>query len=240
MFKSKIIDTFPAFEAFWEQVKDQSIDIQLGEWKSGYLAGWPELLEMQIRSYTEDGEDWRQVALERIVPFWQARLPSMRCAHEILMIVCDPVCQSAQKRLGYRQPLSFVLYVGVGCGAGWATTYENKAAILLGLENIAEEGWETEGVLRGLLAHEIGNLWHIEQRKRSGLEKGVGPWWQLYTEGLAQRCEREVSGEGSWHMASGKLGWLEWCQAEKQWLAEEYLRRVALGGRCASIFWFMV
>jgi hypothetical protein len=242
MSESGIIDTFPAFLAFWEKAQHLPLDAQIEGWASDYMAQWPELLEKQIHSYAEDGDDWRDVAKEHVAPFWAERLPSMRRAHEHLLRVCVPVYERAQATLGFAQPLTFVIYVGVGCGAGWATTYQDNAAILFGLENIAEEGWDDAAVLSGMIAHEIGHLWHFEQRAQAELTPGKRPWWDLYTEGMAQRCEHVVAGHESWHMAAKVAGWAQWCEQEKSWLAREFLRVVEAGDDIRPFFgsWFAI
>jgi hypothetical protein len=240
MCETDIIDTFPAFLSFWESARRESLDAQLDGWANTYLAPWPELLEKQKRDYSDEGYDWRQIAEERVIPFWAERLPLMTRAHENLLEVCTPVYKRARKALDFREELLFVVYVGIGCGAGWATTYQSKAAILLGLENIAEEGWEEADVLRGLVAHEIGHVWHFERRAQAGLAKRSGPWWDLYTEGVAQRCEHVTVGRDTWHMAAKHEDWLSWCRGEKQWLSNEFLRVVDAGGEARQFFgsWF--
>jgi len=242
MIKSHIVDTFPAFLSFWEKAQYLPLDAQIEGWASDYMAQWPELLEKQICSYAKDGDDWRTIARERVVPFWAERVPSMRHAHGNLLRVCTSVYERAQTILGYAQPLTFVIYVGIGCGAGWATPYQDNAAILFGLENIAEEGWDSAAVLRGLIAHEIGHLWHFEQRARAGLVPGKGPWWDLYTEGLAQRCEHVITGQENWHMAAQDADWAHWCEQQKSWLAREFLRVVEAGEDARPFFgsWFAI
>ena len=242
MSESKLIDTFPAFLAFWKTAQHLSLDAQIQGWASTYLAQWPELLEKQVQSYAEDGDDWQQMAREHVIPFWSERMPSMKRAHQNLLMVCRPAYKRANEVLGFQQALTFVIYVGIGLGAGWATTYQGNRAILFGLENIAEEGWDEAAVLKGLIGHEIGHLWHFDQRSKAGLMKGNGPWWQLYTEGLAQRCESVIAGEESWHMAAQSDTWLRWCRRQKGWLAGEFLRAVEVGGDIRVFFgsWFDV
>jgi hypothetical protein len=242
MFESNILDTFPSFLAFWKEAQDLSLDDQIEMWASVYMAQWPELLEKQIQSYSDGGYDWRRVAREKVIPFWEERMPSMKRAHHNLLRVCAPVHKRAHEALDYERALSFVIYVGIGCGAGWATTYQGNAAVLCGLENIAEEGWEGAAVLRGMIGHEIGHLWHFGQRAQVELPSGKGPWWDLYTEGLAQRCEQIIAGGESWHMAAQSKDWLSWCEQEKQWLAREFVRVVEEGGDIRVFFgsWFEV
>jgi len=182
------------------------------------------------------------MAREHVIPFWGERLPSMTRAHQNLLKVCRPAYKRAQDALGFQGPLTFIIYVGIGLGAGWATTYQGNRAVLFGLENIAEEGWDDAAVLNGLIGHEIGHLWHFDQRSVAGLPKGDGPWWQLYTEGLAQRCEFIIAGKESWHMAAQSEAWLRWCRRQKGWLAREFLRVVEEGGDIRVFFgsWFDV
>ena len=113
------------------------------------------------------------------------------------------------------------------CGAGRATCYSHSPAILLGLENIAEEGWIRSDALTGLVAHEMGHLVHYRWRGEYDLPGGSGPWWQLYEEGFAQRCEHVLCGEHAWHMPqeTDRNDWLDWCQENRGWLAAEFLRR---------------
>lgn len=120
-----------------------------------------------------------------------------------------------------------VIYVGLGCGAGWVNEYDGKPAILFGLENIAEEGWQRQETLEGLMAHELGHLIHFEWRKQADVPVEDTYWWQLYTEGFAQYCEGIILGKRSWHMQSdSKNQWQRWCQEHLNWLASKFLRRV--------------
>ncbi|GEM_PF-3574555 len=59
---SYLLDTFPAFLVFWEKAQHLPLDTQIEGWASDYMASWPELLEKQIHSYAEDGDDWRDIA----------------------------------------------------------------------------------------------------------------------------------------------------------------------------------
>ena len=95
-----IVDTFPAFLKFWEKVRGRSRDEQVEGWASTYLASWPELLKMQVQDYVRRGQDWRQIAGERVIAHWTERLPAMQRAHANLLQVCadfihssfDPTC----------------------------------------------------------------------------------------------------------------------------------------------------
>jgi hypothetical protein len=234
----KVIDTFPAFLAYWDAFRSEPVDVQVEAWATDYMARWPELLEKQVANYASEDADWRQVARERVFPFLNERLPAMRMAHENLLGGCGNVFAEAQRALGFELDVVFVIYVGVGCGAGWGTRFQDSPAVLFGLENIAECGWSRPPSITGLVAHEIGHLVHYDWRARHDLAIESGPWWQLYEEGFAQRCEHVFLGQDSWHMVSDVYGqdWLAWCQEQKEWLAAEFLRRVAQGESVRPFF----
>ena len=88
---------------------------------------------MQQEDYASQNEDWRKIARERVVPFLGPRLPAMEAAHKLLPAICSDVYVRAQEVLGFDSDVVFVIYVGIGCGAGWVTTYQNAPAVLFGL-----------------------------------------------------------------------------------------------------------
>jgi hypothetical protein len=223
----RLLDTFSEYLAFWSRVESLSDEEQVAAWADDYMAGCPELLAKQLECYRSEGYDWREIARDRVFPHLAERLPEMRRAHDNLLAVCLPTIERAREILGYTDTLTLVVYVGIGCGAGWATEYANAPAILLGLENIAECGWTDRPSLAGLVAHEVGHLVHEAMRADAGLRPSSGPFWQLYSEGFAQRCEHLTLGGETWHESKGlnPPGWLEWCCEHTAWLAAEFLRR---------------
>jgi hypothetical protein len=232
----QVIDAFSAFLEFWPSVRYKAVDEQVDAWASTYMARWPELLAKQKSCYEEDGEDWRQVAREMVFPHLSDRLPGMEAAHGHLVALCEPVYARAQESLRFRSDMVAVIYAGIGCGAGWVTTYQGTPAILFGLENAAEEGWTGREVLTGLVAHEIGHVAHHWWRQQQGVPNGSGPWWQLYSEGFAQRCEHLILEGDSWHMARRMAGWQDWCQANEGWLAAEFLQTADSGESLRPFF----
>jgi len=222
-----LIDTFPEFLTYWKKAQDQSMAVQVESWAEQYMNHWPELRQKQIDCYTEDGEDWRAIAREHIFPFLSVNLPAMAIAHDNFGTVTETIYHRCRQFLDFNGDIVCILYVGIGCGAGWATRYEGKPAILFGLENIAAEKWQDQETLSGLMAHELGHLAHFHWRDQAGLTHNENPWWQLYTEGFAQWCEHLIMGKDSWHMktAVGEQ-WQVWGQDNLSWLAAEFLRRV--------------
>jgi len=227
---SRLIDTFPAFLEYWHEASHKSLDDQIEGWAKGYMFHWPELLAKQIEDYAGQNLDWRQIAREKIFPFLAERLPAMQEAHGNLLDLCGPIYSKAQNTLDLDTSATFVIYVGIGCGAGWMTSFYGSLAILFGLENIAECSWSNTENITGLIAHEIGHLvqhnWRMQHKKKIG----SGPWWQLYEEGFAQDCERQILNMDTMHQENqSNIGWLQWCQEHKGWLAAEFLRTVDSG-----------
>ena len=231
-----VIDAFPAFMELWPAIRHKSIDGQIDAWAGSYMARWPELLAKQQECYAEDGEDWRQIAHDIVFPHLAERLAGMEEAHRNLVTLIEPVYARAQRVIGFDSDMVAVIYAGIGCGAGWVTTFQEMPAILFGLENAAEEGWTGHQVLTGLVAHEIGHVAHHHWRQQQGLSNGSGPWWQLYAEGLAGRCEHRILDKESWHMAHQVEGWQDWCRANGAWLAAQYLRAVDAGESLRPFF----
>lgn len=224
----KIIDTFPQFLELWPSLSNLETEQMIDGWDRQYISNWPDLRQMQIEDYMTEGFDWRQIAREKVFPYLHGRLPAMIVAHDSLLDSCVDLFHRAQARLGFETDIIMVIYVGIGCGAGWVTTYRNNQAILFGLENIAECGYESPPIIDGLIAHEIGHVAHFHQRSINNLPLGTGPWWQLYSEGFAQRCEHLTLGYDLWHMKVSNQGqnWLTWCRRNKASLAAEFIDRV--------------
>lgn len=240
MEKLEIVDTFPAFMDFWERYQNLALDMQIEQWARIYLSPWPDLLAMQVDDYREQGIDWREIAREKIFPNFQERLPVMESARNNLLAVGETVYQRARAALGVSTPAVFVIHVGVGCGAGWVTRFRGMPAILFGLENIAECGWQESDAITGLVAHEMGHLAHAAWREGHKKSIGSGSWWQLYEEGFAQYCEGLALGGQSWHQGQSDAEWLGWCQDNLGWLAAEFLRMVDQGESIRPFFgsWF--
>ena len=175
-------------------------------------------------------------------PFLRDRLPAINEARTGLLDLCAPVYSKARKALVYNLDITFVLYVGIGCGAGWGTSFQSMPAVLFGLEMIAECGWSRPATIAGLIAHEIGHLVHKHWREKHGKTSGSGPWWDLYSEGFAQRCEHIVHGKETWHESVGinDPDWVDWCRKHKAWLAAEFIRTVREGRSVRPFFgsWF--
>lgn len=223
----EILDLYPAFRSFWARARRWPVSQQIEAFGQDYLGPWPELLRKQTSSYREEGVDWKKVARRRIFPWFDRRIPEMARARNALLRSIPLAVQRCREELGLRFPVTFVIHVGLGCGAGWATTFEERPAVLLGLENAAELGWTDRVTTAALVEHEIAHLLHDTWRRkagRGGLTGHRGPWWQLYEEGFATYCELRLGPPGKHHSGVRTRDWLSWCRRNRPRLAALFLR----------------
>jgi hypothetical protein len=227
MSPSSILDTFADFLNYWDKVKTHEINVQIEKWKSSYMEKYPELCKKQITDYRNIGVEWRDVAKRYVFSRLPNYLEEMPKIHSRLLKCLDPIYATAMKKFKVDFNVIFVIYVGIGLGAGWATTYRNMPAVLFGLENIVDCGWFSKESLSALAAHEISHLIHFEWRKKQYLEiEYSSPYWPLYEEGFATWCEHFILGKEIWRYKSGQHNWVKWCLQHQKRLAQEFLRRV--------------
>ena len=147
-----ILDTYSEFLSYWKKYKNLPLKEQIEGWACEYMGTWPDLLEIQQKDYIDMSEDWRSVAAERIFPFLQSRLNSMNEAHANLIKCIRPLHKSAMEKFKINEfDVLYVIYVGIGNGAGWVTKLRNSRAILFGLEMIAECNWTESDSVKGLI-----------------------------------------------------------------------------------------
>ncbi len=127
--------------------------------------------------------------------------------------------------------LWLILYISCGCGAGWAYEYREDPAVYLGLDMIAYLKWLSESEIKGLIVHELCHLLNMKlqnttPREFSRMENN--PYFLLYSEGFAMRCEHRVMGGELWRIASNK-SWISWCRRNLNYLAKLYLEYAGKG-----------
>ncbi len=225
---TRIIDTYPYFEELWAEAQPGSPG-ELAEVWERYVSLFPELYRLQERCHS--GTDWKTVAARRVFPRLASLIGRVREARRNLAQVIPRAYRVFEEYWHLHMDPVFVVYVDVGCGAGWAAEYEGCPAVLLGLESIAELGWHRPRLLERLVIHELCHLAHAALRGIPvwGLEElEEDPYLLLYIEGFATRCEHLVMGGEHWLMAPSRE-WVEQCRSMLPRLAEEYLRRAERG-----------
>ena len=239
-----ILDTYPEFVSYWNKYREQPMQQRIDGWVTDYMGQWPELLQLQKDDYESlSGGSWRGVAETKVFPFIAGRTDDIFRAHRNLLSEIKPIHTAASDLFGIENlDVLFVLYVGIGCGAGWVTEYKGSHSVLFGLEMIAECGWSGRESIQGLVAHEIGHVVHAVLRNDPDLARHNDPFWQLYTEGFAQRSEHILLRGNTWHMQQGynKAEWLKWCRANRSMLAKKFLHNVDSNLDTAPFFgsWF--
>ncbi len=243
----QVLDAFPAFEDFWVKVRRLPVERQIDLWEREYMAPWPELLEKQKANYLEEGVDWRKVAVTRVFPQFEDHFERMRRLHASLTRTLPRSWVAMRRRLGIRFPVRFVIYVGIGCGMGWATKYAGQPAILLGLENAAEMHDGRRDIWPGVVAHEVAHLAFYEWRRGHHLANPdpagrTPPLWHLYEEGFATQAEREVCDPEVFALRTGDPRWPSWCEKHRRWLAAKFLEDVAARRSVRPFFgsWYSV
>jgi hypothetical protein len=240
----EIKDTYPDFLSYWKEAQELPVEGKLEKWRSEYMKKYPSLLSKQLEDYENEDIDWQQVAKERVFPYLEERLPEMTQARSNLRDIIHSIYKHTCDFFDFNLEVTAVIYVGIGCGAGWATEFKGKSALLFGLENIAECGWSDSRSLEGLVAHELGHLFHERIRESMNLAFDDGPLWRLYKEGIAKWSEFELLNRESWYEARGlnEPDWLDWCKENRAWLAEKFLGAVKKGKSTDQFFgsWYEV
>lgn len=224
MRESPLLDAAAGFLRILRSLPNPTPGEILAAWERFYGQAFPELHGKQIQDYTGAGQDWREIALTRVFPPLPERLELMEEARTRLARLWGEVAARARRVLGLEQEVAAIVHVGIGCRAGWAMMYQGKPAVLFGLENIAELGWQAAECLEGLIAHELGHVAHHAWRGEPLEPVEEDPLGILYTEGFAQRMEDVILGRESWHLSPDRE-WLPWCRAHLREIARAYRDR---------------
>lgn len=212
------------YQGFYEQYnEDLTKEEQIEVWYN-FMDQHKTVRDMCINDYLNEGLDWKRIALEKVFGYDLEFVLKMNETVRLL----EKIVEMMIKRLGMFYSIDninvvVVLYHGLGNGAGWVATYENKPAIYLGIEKILELGWNTRGKLEDLISHEFGHVIHESMRetlvpyddfKRKTIFK-------LYTEGVATYCESIINGR-----EKSSPEWYEKCLENELYLKKEFLRRL--------------
>jgi len=234
-----LVDTFPAFLRSWRELRTMPPDRQVEAWRRDYLRPWPDLARVQIQTYRDARQDWRAVARRRVFPALDARLPAMHRIRANLRTAFPVAVARCRAKFALDFPPQFVIHVGIGTGAGWATELRGRPTVLFGLENAAELGWTSPAAATALVEHELSHLIHDQWRRRARADRlrdPAGPWWRLYVEGFATRCEAVLGGESLPRSPSSHPSWSAWCRRNRARLAARFLSATRRHGSVDRFF----
>ncbi len=162
-------------------------------------------------------------------------IDKVNLAHQSFLSLTDDLTERILCILGTNIDVDIVFYLGLCNGAGWATTLDNKPAILLGIEKIIELSWYDKTNLAGLLYHELGHIWHDQTRSETCIKFKNDSLWQLYREGIAMYIEQLLANDmGFYHQ--DKDGWLDWCNTNTTDLFNEFLDRIKTKNSTVDFF----
>lgn len=146
--------------------------------------------------------------------------------HDSFLRLMNNIEEKIRQKLQTTIDAVVVFYLGLCNGAGWVVSFSDMPHILLGIEKIIELNWYNENELKGLIYHELGHVWHKQNRTvtfpslNTSKDKAL---WQLYSEGIAMYCEQLLCDNDQFYHQN-KDGWLNWCNENRILLFEEYIR----------------
>ena len=180
------------------------------------------LCEADLREMLAEGLSWEEAFLPVLNGAWENKACRARAAAS-LRTVTEGLDARVAARFGKSPDADIVLYLGLCCGAGWVTPVNGKTAVLLGLEKIAELGWDSVDDMNGLVLHELG---HVYQEQYGVLRRrhdrpADAFLWQLFTEGIAMVFEQELAG-GPAYYHQDKNGWKRWCDENAKQIARDF------------------
>ncbi len=176
-------------------------------------------------------EDSKNYNFEKeVLPVIQGLLKSREkalMAHSAFLKATENLSNIAMEKLGENIDITIVLYLGLCNGAGWATEINGQKVILLGIEKIIELDWCDEVVLKVLIYHELGHIFHYKNRLIKDLlntdkDKSL---FQLYTEGFAMYIEQLLCGNSEFYHQNTN-GWLDWCKNNRKRIYQLFLTKI--------------
>lgn len=194
----------------------------------------PTLRDLCIQDSQEVNLSWETVALERVFHRTHQDYVKMTTVHARLKRL---IPQMKDRLSAFYAPLKhvrFVLYHGLGNGAGWATNYLHVPSILLGIDKIAALDWSSDEELQRLIAHEYMHVVHQDIR-------GAFPIFQdpkeeaimrLYIEGVASFYETKLA-----DLPERLTRWEAQCQVLETRLKTHYQEVLHRGGEGYQVFY---
>jgi len=229
MKKAKLIDTMRDFIMYWKNYSEKSGEEMFHGWLTEYIMNYPEILIVEA-TYRKSLDNLKNMMVEGIlskindlihgiIEGWMTFLENFEDVYSLAV-------EEFQENL---EPI-FAIYVGSGWRPRWTSMILDKPALIIDLGSVAELKLTGRSEMRGLLAFNLGHLYHMWKRDELNRlkESREDPFFRLYAEGFAQLSEHLILKRESWHMVRSE-GWLKACEEREGMLAEEYLRSAEAG-----------
>lgn len=202
----------------------QQFDIEM--WKTYMNSSLPQAKEMCIQDMEDcisaAGLSWERDYLPVLnaVPHNIIKLDEItQSFYKITENLAEKIFEKFSKFLD----VDIILYLGLCNGAGWVTTINGKATVLLGIEKIIELNWCGIDPMNGLILHELGRVYQAQYGiLHRELESAKDQFlWQLFTEGIAMVFEQEIVGNPEYyHQATAK--WKTWCSQNVRFISRSF------------------
>lgn len=217
-----VINTLPQIK---ECFGDGGFDLAL--WRRYIDRCVPGAAQLCLEDMEECTRDGRFTYEQHFLPVLNAVRdnPRMGELEENFFAVTDRLEERITKLFGRAPEVDIVLYLGLCGGAGWVTEVDGRMCVLLGIEKILELGWHTSDMMRGLVWHELGHVYHasfgnLDQPTASLRQEFI---WQLFCEGIAMYFEQVIACcDEYFHQDID--GWLDWCKAHHDELKADFDR----------------
>lgn len=214
-----IIDTYDSiFSAYDNGVFDKNL------WDGYASSAFPGLKTKVEQDFSRFNEYKDQI--NAILNDVKMNMEATETAHQSFVKVTKNLSDRIKSKFNVDLDVTVILYLGLGNGAGWATTVNNQKVVLIGLEKVVELGWCSESDMQDLIYHELGHIYHsLFERKELFMTFKKRAVQQLYREGVAMAFEQTLCNDNS-RFHQNVNGWLSWCKENENLIKTEYLKRM--------------
>ena len=219
----RIVNTYPAMmQAYEESV------FNFERWKTYIDSAFPGISSLFI-SDTKECLDTGNVSWEKdYLPILNAVAQNAELrkkAHESFCYAIENLEQTIYEKFGRELDVDIVFYLGLCNGAGWATEYQGRKVVLLGIEKIMELNWCGTDDMHGLIYHELGHIYHEQYGilKRAFDNHRDHFLWQLFQEGIAMYFEQTLVGNSNYYHQDVD-GWKKWCDDHLEEIKADFNR----------------
>lgn len=116
----KLIDTYIDFLIFYNKTKFENLNQKISEFQLLYMSKYPELFNREISEYKKYNINPISM-LERYLLELDYYLVYIEEARENILSLSNRILNRAMKEFKMDFDVLFVIYVGIGLAAGWAT-----------------------------------------------------------------------------------------------------------------------
>lgn len=224
----KLIDTMRDFIFYWRDYSGRSPEEMFSGWLMRYISGYPELLISEVTYW--GGLDRLRSQMIEVLEKIDDLIHDLIEVWMIFLQNVGEVYSMALERLEFPETPIIEIYLGSGWKPRWVSSILDRPALFFDLGALASLSWVDRESVRGVIAFGLGQF--RQAVERGGAERYAmleeNPYFQLYSQGLAQFLEKLILGEDSWHGVRERE-WAEECEKRMGELAALYLETARSG-----------